>query len=132
MLALLTLVLLLTVSQQVEMKILRLPDGENSVTGPRPAPCALTCSGTEEIDNWTDGSGGKARIHVDYGECGFVSTPIVTVSVESWTPARCPPVIVETYRSTEKFYAEAALPRTGSQMIADQCRVNWSAYGFNC
>ena len=130
MLTLLTLTLLLTVSLQMEIKVIRLP-GESSVLPGGPAPCALTCSGTEEINNWEDRDG-KSVIKVNNDECGFVSTPIVTVSVESWSPAKCPPVTIETYRNPNYFRVHTTELRTASQMIADRCRLNWSAFGFSC
>ena len=118
--------LLLTITLQSDLKILRLPGDD-----PGPDPCALTCSGSEDIENCWDNDN-KAAITVSYGDCGFVTTPVVTVSLETWYPGKCPPVTIETWKSVEQFYVYTVGERSASQMMGDKCRLNWSAFGYNC
>ena len=126
MLQLLTQMLLLTITLQSDLKILRLPGDD-----PGPDPCALTCSGSEDIEKWYNNAD-RASFEVRYEDCGFVTTPVVTVSLESFRPQKCTPVTIETYRSVNAFFVHTVEPRTAEQMIAEECRLNWSAFGYNC
>ena len=127
----LNLLLLLTLSLEMDIKILRPPNGK-----PGPAPCALSCSGTEDLNNWQDGLVDKAYMTVNYEECGFVSNPVVTVSVAGRWPGGilCPSVNVQRSSNLKAnlFYVHTVEPATGEQMRKDECRVNWSAFGYNC
>ena len=129
MLKLLNLFLLLTVSLEMDIKIIRPADGK-----PGPAPCALTCSGTEDLDNWKDGYIGQAYITVNHEECGFVSTPVVTASVAGTWPwaVFCPTVNIQTSTEAYLFSANTVVPITAEQMKIYKCRLNWSAFGYGC
>ena len=118
--------LLLTITLQNDLKILRLPDAD-----PGPDPCALTCVGSEAIEKWYNNAD-RASFEVRYEDCGFVTTPVVTVSLESFRPQKCTPVTIETYRSVNAFFVHTVEPRTAEQMIVEECRLNWSAFGYNC
>ena len=132
--------LLLSISDQADLKIVSL----NGQVGP--APCALTCAGTTGRDSssWTGGSGNMG-IDVDISSCGFISAPIITVSVEGDGGWQSYMVGANAVRSATKdgfrLYLQGQV-RTAVQSSANykpalgggaaKWNVNWIAAGYTC
>ena len=78
-----------------ELKILNLPEDN-----PGPASCALTCSGVSRYSEtgnygWRSYADNKALKIADIRGCGFVSVPVVTVSVRGSHPNyNCPSISI--------------------------------------
>ena len=136
-----TLVSLLTLLQAVpslqsDLKILSTPDGKT-----RPLPCALTCSGVSRHDEprdspykpWSLNFHSQAEKHIDIAECGFSSTPVVTVSMRGpyVGSLKCPAVYVQ-YVFDKIFTVLTVESVTESQMTGSECDVYWTANGYNC
>ena len=121
-----TVLLLFTLTEQSELKIISPPDGTT-----RPEPCALTCVGATTGSGWMDSSNsnhpGRAFIRIDYSACGFVSIPVVTAigqdpaEVMFTNPYTVINVNVYTKTGISAEYANT-----------NQWTVHWIATGYNC
>ena len=79
----LTVLLLFTLTEQSELKIISTPDGTT-----HPERCALTCAGVSVLNpqHISTGPGwwnstlypGRAGTDIGYSDCDFVSTPVAT------------------------------------------------------
>ena len=133
MLGCLLTLMLAVPSLQSELKILSTPDGDT-----RPPPCALTCTGVKKYID-TDGYDWRswsvqAFKHINMEDCGFVSTPVVTVTVKGpydGVERSCPPIYVQYvgYKTLTVFTVGGV---TASLMNNNKCDVYWTANGYNC
>ena len=120
--------LLLSSTLQSDLKILKTRSGVA-----HPAPCALTCAGTEHYTSWIDSKihPGKSYVEVNTRECNFMSRPIFTVSVDGGPG--CPSLRITSDRrdfNLMRVYAQE--DKSASEMNREFCFVHWSAFGYNC
>ena len=132
LLQLLLLVMLALPTLQTELKILSLPSEEAG-----PAPCSLICSGVSKHDttdiyqSWQEHHN-KVYKRIDIEECGFVSSPVVTVAMRGrFISDRCPPIRIQGSYS-QWFGVVTTEDATTQQMSAGSCDVFWTANGFSC
>ena len=122
---------MLAIPTRSELKILSTPDG---VTGPQ--PCALTCSGVARYNDTGDFSwiewDWRAGKYINITDCGFVSSPVVTVTVRGPTlAAHCPPLRI--WDSNDVWFdVVTTAAATPGLMFSWRCDVFWSAFGYNC
>ena len=129
---LLTVMLLTNPTLASNLKILGTPDG-----GTHPEPCALTCSGVASYQNedhqWHSYGFGKAFKRIDHSGCGFVSTPVVTATLSGDLNSGCPSIFIERkYVTKWTFDVQTVEIKSADDMIASQCDVYWSAFGYDC
>ena len=114
-----------------------------------PARCAHTCAGTSLVtqDNWQEDSGSKyhwLQVIVDMSDCGFVSIPMVTCSLEgdeltTFALGGSSPINVtvnkfyvsltgftEPYGFDTNEYPTLKIARSWNW------KINWSAVGYTC
>ena len=125
---LLMMILIVSHTLSSELKILNLPEEQ---TGP--APCALTCSGVSRYSEtgnygWRSYAGSKSLKIADIAGCGFVSVPVVTVSVKS---PYCPLIQISFVRN-KLLVLITVEDATPGNMISGKCDVNWIATGYVC
>ena len=133
MLGCLLTLMLAVPSLQSELKILSTPDGST-----HPPPCALTCTGVSKFNHqeeyWKEWSGVKSYKFVNIEGCGFVNTPVVTVTLKArtlGTKVRCPPIFL-AHPGLLLFFVITGEPATPHQMVSNGCDVFWTANGFIC
>ena len=129
---LLTVMLLTNHTLASNLKILGTPDG-----GTHPEPCALTCSGVASYQNedhpWRSYVSGTAFKRIDYSECGFVSSPVITATLSGGWLGQCPSIFIERdYVTKVMFTVQTVENRSADDMVASQCGVHWSAFGYDC
>ena len=116
---------------------------------PGPAPCAITCVGTSgrtdtDWNQYLDD--GVLMSFVNMSACGFVSKPIVTVTVEgdgsgyaslltgtsavSMVTANRFMIFLVGYVHTS-FQSISHIPTTGDA-IKHGWTINWAAFGYTC
>ena len=114
-----------------------------------PPPCAVTCVGTTGVYNtkWR-GAEGSLTTEVDMSKCGFVSKPVVTISLEgngsgaesSMSGSSAVSMVTEKgfyvwltgYVQTTRFvYPDEEKPRP-SDAVNRGWTINWWAAGFVC
>ena len=114
-------------SLQSELKILSTPDGST-----HPPPCTLTCTGISRYNETGEYGWYQWKNHalkrVTIKECGFVTEPIVTVSMKAWF---CPPIIIDSIHN-ESVYVQTGIEATTSHIESKQCDVYWTANGYIC
>ena len=112
-------------SSQSELKILETPSGKLG-----PAPCAITCSGVK-ANSWSNSGDypGKAYMFLSFVKCGFVDTPIITVS--TFGGGLCPPVTVRD-GGRKGFLVYTFEDATAADMESMKCVLQWSAFGYSC
>ena len=107
-----------------ELKIVSTPDGSA-----RPQECAMCwCFETQpswllqlEESPWT-----SFNQYFNITECGFVSKPVVTVSLKG---PDCPSICISA--SVATYFSVLTLEDvTSSQMVNSVCDVYWSAFGY--
>jgi hypothetical protein len=136
MLMLLLFSMVLTLTTQTDLKILNTPSGTSGEQS-----CSLTCvgvakwdgDGTYHGDGWKDSRTflGKSYIAVNMGQCDFVSTPVMTLSLISEVAALCPSLCGrELY--PDWFSVYTLEKTTAAEMVNNKCNLHWSAFGYTC
>ena len=143
LLQLLATILLFTATQQSNLKIITTP-GQLG-----PEPCACTCVGTtgRETSNWREmaSSPGRVWIDVDITACGFLSTPVVTVTLEGAGHHDYLVGTASIFGTSEATFriilmgevATAFNPTPLFKPTVEDAKkfkwnVNWSAFGYDC
>ena len=128
----LLLLLLITLSTQVDLKIIQTSSGSD-----RPAPCASICAGETGpnpiLQKYHDSEAEFFYLGIDIAECGFVEKPIVTINLEGegtrisrWTHGIYFPEKdqIKIFISQNEMSIES-FPRW-------KLNVMWSAFGYTC
>ena len=128
----LLLLLLINLSTQVDLKIIKTSSGTD-----RPAPCATICAGetgpNPSLRKYHDGIVDFYRVDIDIRECGFIEKPIITVHLEGevtafarWTHA--------VYRANTRGFRVYITSNQNSISTHPSWNMNvmWSAFGYTC
>ena len=118
---------LISCTLPLDLRIVNSPDHS-----PHPAPCALICSGQDEVPGWVDSKWlpGKVNKYIDIYDCGFVSTPVITVT-SSGVLGACPSLFT-VVRGSDDFDVFSVEDATAEEVTRKMCYVHWTAIGYNC
>ena len=109
-----------------------------------PDPCAMTCVGTTgATDTGWFGNAGNIATYVQISECGFVDTPIITVSLAGTNgvqhmagsavySATKDNFQIHLYGYIHTAWSQDTHRPDPAEAKRYQWKVNWSAFGFNC
>ena len=137
-----TLVILVSSSQQASLNIVSMKGAHGA------EPCATTCVGTTGRatgGTWIQYNTAEMGITVDMSACEFISTPIITTSLDGSTTHAYMVGTTSLYWATKDAFRiflsglakTANKPDESRKLTTDDAtnyewNINWSATGYTC